>query len=284
MRKHIHSLFGTRLRLGLSKRAFALVREQGWSKTCTVLAEASLTEDIALEQLVAQCHSIFNEHESKGSSLDITLSDEWARLFMVTPPQNCTRLQDLQAATAMRFQALYGDAMTAWHVEADWQATDTFLACAVPKKLIDTLQSLAKENGLRLAAIQPNFVAAWNATCSDLNKDHWIGVMHDQQLTLGAISSNPQQQLAAVRHYAIPETATDASWLREQVARLALQIDAAVPQQMSLLGNRQLLWISKDQKPDAKLPHIVNFGKDSLPASPESAISSIVMLARSEAA
>jgi len=178
----------------------------------------------------------------------VTLSDDLARLFMVTPPQNSARLHDIKAAAAMRFQTLYGDLgvdpQHDWCVEADWQASRPFLACAVPRRLIEALCRAAREHGVQVQAIEPNFVAAWNAARGRIVKGAWFGAVHEDQLTLGAIGPSAAH-LGAVRSLAIPAGGQEPQWIEAQVARTALQLDVPVPQQLCISGNRHQLWVDR---------------------------------------
>jgi hypothetical protein len=254
------AFFGAGVRIGLSGSAFAVVRQAPWGGKSTILANHALNVDHApgapltetASRLVAQIdvdfRTAFAETPSAGLPVRVVLSDDLARLFMVTPPQNSARLHDIKAATSMRFQMLYGDLgadpHNDWCIEADWQASRPFLACAVPRSLVEALCRAAGEHGMHVQSIEPNFVAAWNAARGRIAKGVWFGAVYEEQLTLAAIAPNASH-LGAVRSLAIPADGHELQWVEEQVARTALQLDVPVPQQLCLSGNRNQLWVDR---------------------------------------
>ena len=176
-----------------------------------------------------------------GLPLTVTVADSWARLFMVAPPHNAGRLQDLQAAAAMRFQALYGELPSAWEIQADWQAGAPFLACALPRPLLAALQQIAIDNKLHLLSVQAQFVAAWNTCARTLPADTWFGVVQDHSLTLGA---SPRHHAACTRCAASPSrmTATSRAGCKSKSRRAALQLNVPTPTQLHLVGKQRPKW------------------------------------------
>lgn len=246
MRNRLKGLFGARVHLGLSEGGIAVIRtSSGWRAQSTLLADQPLADHGILEpqRLAAQCAAILADASCAGLPLCVTLCDEWARLFMVTPPQNAGRLSDLQAAAALRFQSLYGEPPSAWQLEADWNAATPFLVCALPRPLLAALQQIAADNKLPLLSVQPQFVTAWNRYYRVLPNDCWFGVMQEQRLTLGVIAAKPKKQLAAVRTVAMSANCHEPRWLQEQLARVALQLNLSAPGQLHLVGNQQQYWM-----------------------------------------
>jgi len=248
MRNIITGLFGARIQIGLTRDAMAImVRGAGPRAQTTVLAELALADDIAHQppNLSKLCSDALDNANYRQLPLHVILDDSLARLFLVTPPQNVSRMQDLQAAAAMRFHSLFGDAPSDWQIEADWQTTGAFLACALPKTLINELQQIATDHHLYLYAVQPYFVAAWNKHRQALHNDGWFGVIQGNNMTLGILGtlSGPiKREFQAVRTMAIPADGHALPWLREQLARVALQMNTASPEKLYLTGNQQQYW------------------------------------------
>ncbi|MFM0340706.1 hypothetical protein [Paraburkholderia fungorum] len=189
-------------------------------------AAAPATADILVTQIAAALD------EAGGNRLPVyaTLGDALVRYFIVTPPGNSARLQDLRAAAAVRFQVLYGESITSWQIVADWQATAPFLACAVPQRLCTALElAVATQRGT-LVSVVPDFVAAWNRSRRHLGADVWLATLSDGALTLGLVVANTgKPRLAAVRTLVLPDAAPSLDWLREQVARAALLDNVPAP-------------------------------------------------------
>ncbi|HXA46703.1 MAG TPA: hypothetical protein VNW52_03660 [Burkholderiaceae bacterium] len=241
----IQALLGARLHLSFTQqRVTVLRRPAGLRSQPTVVAELPLTEYAIAEpqRLVAQCTAILGSADCAGLPLCVTLTDESVRLFTVSPPHHASRLHDLQAAAVMRFVALYGDAPSAWNLQADWDANAPFLACAVPHTLLSALQQVALQHNMPLLSVTPRFVTAWNQYQRTVPADTWFGVVQDQHLTLGVTTQTPKRRLEAVRSIAIPDDGQHPRWLQDQLARAALQLNLSAPKQIQLVGNRQHWW------------------------------------------
>jgi hypothetical protein len=239
--------FGSAVHIGLSKRGIAVMRT-GWRRDPALLAEHPLNESEATPERVAlQLHAILNETACIGMPATIVLADEWVRLFMATPPHNAGGLQDCWAAAAMRFQALYGDLSDGWQLEADWDARHPFLACAIPKGLLDALRMVARESALQLISVAPHYIAAWNKWHDVLQAGAWFGAVNDNLLTLGMID---RTRLFGVRMTALPAGAgNDLRWLTAHLGREALKMNFSVPTHIQLCGQVPALWLSPE--PDA---------------------------------
>lgn len=176
-----------------------------------------------------------------GLAARIVLSDDLVRLFMVTPPRNATRMQDCQAAAAMRFRLLYDMPVADWQLLADWDARHPFLACAMPRVLRDGLLQALQPGRLGLVEMAPQFVVALNRWRHALEPDAWFGVVHQGSLTLGIPSNS---RLHAVRMLRGPETGLlDRAGLVALLLREALRLEQPVPQRLQLCGTVPSAWL-----------------------------------------
>jgi hypothetical protein len=168
-----------------------------------------------------------------GWPLTIVLADDLARLWQVVPPRQAGRLSDLEAAAAMRFQALYGEPAAAWTIRAGWDPVQPFLAAALPRALLGALEQGAAVRQMPLLEIVPQFVAVMNRCAGALKPGAWFGVVHDRVLTLGAG--------ATVRAVALPDD-VGAAWLAEHLAREAMRLNLPVPERVQLWGDVPSAW------------------------------------------
>ncbi len=234
------------LRIGLSRNGIALLRTSGWRHPVTaLLADMALEDDPAAPELTAaqvggRLDALLSASPSADLPVRVILADAWVRLFMVTPPHNTVRLSDCRAAAEMRFQALYGDPTAVWQIQADWDPLHPFLACAIPRTLLDTLQQAATRHRLKLTGIAPHFVAAWNRWHTNLNPASWFGVMQRDVFTVGVMH---QQRLHAVRAASVAADAwQDNSWLPAHLAREALRLNLPLPDAIQLCGDLPGQW------------------------------------------
>ena len=236
--------FGSALRIGLSKTGATVVRTSGWLQTHSeVLAEwaGSQEECASPESVINRLGVLLKDVDCSRMPARIVLSDSWVRRWMVVPPQNATSLADCHAAASARFQALFGDAMFGWHLAADWDARQPFLACAIPRPLLTALQQIAKEHRLVLLEVAPHFVAAWNSWLKQLQEGIWFGVLHQNVLAFAVVGQNG---LEVTRDVTLPDEAMrDQHRVPEILAREALRLNVPMPQEIRLCGQVPAHWV-----------------------------------------
>lgn len=229
---------GQALRLGIAPTAVSLLRTSRWrGDKVTVLAEQALdgtaaATPVGAAALAQALRTQLEGQDVAGWPVGIVLADELCRLWQVTPPPGATRLADIEAAAALRFASLYGEPPSAWAFSADWDARDSFYACAMPRVLLAMLQALADERQLHIVEVVPHFVTAWNRWHRSLRAGAWFGHLHDRMLTLAAIDD---RSLRAIRAVPVPHGA-DHYWLTQTIHREALLLGLAVPSLVQLCG------------------------------------------------
>ena len=235
--------FGQALRLGVARGGIALVRTSRWGAApVSLLAETSLAPG-ALDSPAGIDDALTAVLEgAAGWPLTIVLADELVRLWQVTPPQLSTRLADLEAAAALRFQLLYGEPASNWSLSGGWDPLRPFLAAAMPRALLGALGQGASAHQVPLVEIVPQFVAVLNRWSGALKPGAWFGLVHDKVLTLGARDGDA---IVAVRAAALPEGA-DAGWLAAHLAREALRLNLAAPERVQLWGSVPSDWMASN--------------------------------------
>ena len=147
-------------------------------------------------------------------------------------------MADLEAAAAMRFQALFGAPAAGWKIAADWDVAHPFLAAAVPLALLAQLEQAAHEHRFHLVEIVPQFVAAMNKWRKLRRPGAWFGLVHAGVLTIAAYEG---RALAAVRATTVPDGAGRA-WLDTLVAREALRVGLERPERLQVCGPAPASW------------------------------------------
>ena len=221
--------FGQGLRLGVAASALALVQTSRWGGPARLVGEQSYADGGTLREALAALLGA----GYAGWPLTIVLSDELVRLWQVTPFAQTTRLADLEAAAALRFQRLYGEPAADWVVRAGWDGRRPFLAAAMPRPVLAALEQGAASHQIKLVEIVPQFVALLNRCAGALAPGAWFGTLHDNVLTLGAIDPANAAGVVAVRAQALP-AAPGAGWLAEHLAREALRLNLAAPSRLQL--------------------------------------------------
>jgi hypothetical protein len=218
------------------------------------LAERSLratSADATPEELAAAIGAALDEAGGAGLPIHATFGDDLVRYFIVTPPPNGTRMQDLRTAAEVRFQMLYGESAAGWQLVADWHAARPFLACAVPLRWHTALQLAARARRSCLVSTSPNFVDAWNRWRRRVAGDAWLATLHGGALTLGVIDgAGRRARLAAVRTLKLIDEAPPLAWLHEQLVRTALLDNVRAPKVLHVYGQLPQTW-QQTQRADA---------------------------------
>jgi hypothetical protein len=240
MRRWIRPLLGQSLSLGVAPDGLALVRTSIWPHERARLIGQARFAAMGLDAIGGELDALLAEHKSAGWPLRVVLSDELVRLWQVTPPPGATRIADLEAASALRYQALFGASASGWLIRADWNATRPFLAAAMPQALLERLQQAAAAHGFRLVEVAPQFVAALNRHRAARRPGAWFGLVHGGVLSVAAFDGD---RLAAVRTAPIPEGA-DRDWLEGHIAREALRVGLGRPERLQVSGPAPTAWAS----------------------------------------
>lgn len=238
--------FADRLRIGISKNAIALMLVSGWFKPRSVLlAEQNFADSsaVTIEQIALTLRAMLTASACRGLPTSIVLADTYSRMLMVTPPQNASRREDCRAAAAQRFFTLYGEPASGWQISADWHARRPFLACALPRDLLNMLAQIGAQFDLKLLALTPQFIAAWNRWHRQIEADSWFGVVHADALTFAV---QQRRRIVAVRSMPMPIASWDApDWLPQQLAREALRLNLPAPQRLQMCGALEADWLTR---------------------------------------
>jgi hypothetical protein len=234
---------GHSLRIDASASAVRLQRISRWrGDPLTLIAEQAIapSAEHPFDAIANALRALLGEQEFGGWPASVVLGDELTRMWRVTPPPGAARLADIEGAAGLRFQALYGEAPSAWQVSADWSTTGPFFAAAVPRALLALLQLVAEEFKLTIVAMEPQFVAHWNRWRRGVKQGAWFGIVHENLLTLGAVESDGRG-MRAVRVLPVPNGA-DHYWLTQTLKREALLLDMGAPQLLQVCGAAPEAW------------------------------------------
>jgi hypothetical protein len=231
--------FAPSLMIRIAGHAISLSRIDRHSRASlpAVLAESQVDgNDLnSPEALALRLRTLLSDASAKRARTQVLLADSLVRYFTVTPPANAVKLADCRAAAGMRFQSLYGEAPSAWHIEADWQVGAPFIACAVPASLLAAVQRVLREQRLPLIGLTPQFIWMWNRSRRTLQGDEWFGVIHEDGVTVGVMHGG---KLQAIRSLSTPnDDDGQLVWLTSRLAREALLLNQSAPKRLILAGN-----------------------------------------------
>lgn len=231
---------GQSLRIGVAANGLSLVKTGRLFGSAPLALSEQPLDLFAPDALAPGLRMLFSDLPLAGWPVTVVLADDLLRLWRVAPPPGATRLADLEAAAALRFQHLFGASPLDWRISADWSADNPFLAAAAPRVLLDQLTAAAGEHRFHLVEVAPQFVAALNQWRRERRPGAWFGQVHGGVLTLAAYEG---RALAAVRTAVIPPGA-DRDWLEAHVGREALRVGVGRPERLQLCGAAPSSWAS----------------------------------------
>ncbi|KQQ88882.1 hypothetical protein [Massilia sp. Leaf139] len=220
-------------RIGVAPDGLALLeRTRGLRPRSRLLAEARMDAADGGAAVGNGLRRLLAEVPAAGRAVTVVLADELARIWHVAPPRGASRMADLEAAAALRFQGLFGAPAAGWKISADWDADRPFLAAAVPAPLLASLQEVALEQRLHLVDIAPRFVAALNGWRKLRRPGAWFAQVEGAVLTLAVFDAGAP---AAVRTALVPAGA-GRDWFEAHIAREALLVGAGEPALVQVCG------------------------------------------------
>lgn len=233
---------GRPLHIGLAPDCAALITASRWRRSrVTVLGERSFVHNADPVSIGRQLGCLLECAGVHGLAANLIVSDEFARMWAVTPPAGTTCMADLEAAAALRFHALFGEPHLDWKISADWNARMPFLAVAMPTSLLAQLERNARAHRIRLVKIVPRVVAALNGYRALRRKGAWFGLVDAEVLTLSVFDGDA---FVAVRTARLPIGA-NREWLDTLVEREALRLGLVLPPLLQLSGQVPTGWHSE---------------------------------------
>ncbi|MFZ6765923.1 hypothetical protein ACO0LM_02475 [Undibacterium sp. Di26W] len=174
----------------------------------------------------------------KSTLLDLTITDDLVKYFVVLPPANAKSLQDYMAVAKMRFESLYGLPSDDWQINADWQLASPSLVCAIPKMLQMAISNSTKTCRQHVLSMQPRFVRIWNDCRHQLAAADWFATIFDQSVVLAMINEG---RLQAIKTLIMPLGSTQ-DWLCAQIQRESISHQLPMPGQLKLVGDIPAHW------------------------------------------
>lgn len=132
--------------------------------------------------------------------LRVVLADAWVRYALV--PGSAALISDEERSQHARFivAEVYGDAMDDWDIAlTEIGGTDGFVAAAIPRALVEGIRAL-RSGSARIAAIQPQLIAAFNAWAWRLPASGgWFVTIEQSSLSAAHFSARGWDRVHSVR-------------------------------------------------------------------------------------
>jgi hypothetical protein len=179
-----------------------------------------------------------------GISVQVVLHDDAMRIWPVSLPDYASRMADLDAACAMRFEAIFDEPLGPWVWRSSPQLSSDFIACAMRRTRLKELQAILRKHSLGLASVEALSVALWNRWRQPLkakSANAWLGICTQHEFTLCLAQ---QGNVIQVRHVPLSQTLlTDPLWLSQHAQREASRFGQSMPELIGLCGSVIDPWI-----------------------------------------
>ena len=174
------------LRIGLEPRRVSVVRLRGRRKPEIVTAA---TAGSVLNPQAPKLDALFARlvaPEFRTRAVEFVLADSLVRYFVVDSPKGVRSRKELADAIAARFEEQFGLPADDWAMSSDLEPRGTsYLVCAAPRALVDTIRSGCASAKLRLQGMLPFMVSELNNFRSQLPKrDFWFAAAMERSVTL----------------------------------------------------------------------------------------------------
>lgn len=254
----LEALFSRPLYLGLAPYGVALLKPPPWWRRNQASEnETRLVDDThdapGNAQISVHLRDLFTGVAGEKRSVHVTISDALARYFMVKPARNTATLRDCKDMARMRFEQLYGETESDWVIQAEWQAQQAFLACALPQSLLSDMTNMTNEHRITFMSIAPQFVRAWNRWHTQITHGDWFAVIDKNTLSLACIDHD---SLCDLRVIAFTENdMKQPDWLMLQIHQQALRQALVLPIRLSYSGSMPYKWHASSAIPLLALDH-----------------------------
>lgn len=182
--------------------------------------------------------TLFKENEKHTSFLELVLSNSVFKQFVLQPPLNAHSIKDYIASSHRMFEKAYGEDHLDWCIQADWKLDAPSLVCAIPKKLLATLEFNAQKSKQVLLRIQPRLTRDWNANKKIIPQNAWFVSVSETTMSMLMLEKSTIKQ---IRQLDLPKN-IDKAWLLECVTRESIMFNINTPNTLFIIGEIPLEW------------------------------------------
>lgn len=137
---------------------------------------------------------------ARGTRCRVIVSSAFARYALVPFSAAVAGREANEALADQVFRRTHGERVDGWRVRvAAAPAGHPRVACALDASLLDALAAAAQKRGVTLSAIEPAFIAGFNAVCRRLPSSCWLAVVEPGRLALGLLIEGRWRRLASER-------------------------------------------------------------------------------------
>ena len=145
--------------------------------------------------------ALLSQPQWSGAAIRIVLADWWARYAIVPWVADLDSTEERQAYARQLLTSAYGDVVSAWDTQvSDAPPTVSRVACTVPAELTASVRTLCSKHGARLASLQPQLIASYDAWRHQLPPvGAWFVSIGDGTLAAARVADSGWDRVHSVR-------------------------------------------------------------------------------------
>lgn len=160
------------------------------------------------------------------AGLRVVLSNRFLRYAVLPWHEGLVTREEREAQASHLLRGTYGEAASQWHLKvAETGYGEPALACAVDRGLVEALHGAADEARLRLDAVQPLLMSAFNRFRHDLGSEACLLVLEPEVLCCAVLSKGRWQ---AVQVSQVGALGWNEALVERQIAVHGLPVDMPV--------------------------------------------------------
>ena len=116
-----------------------------------------------------------------GSSLEVTLSNQFVRYVTLPPQEEITTPEEVKAYATFRIREIYADRADSWVLSvSEWDPRTGAICAAIPLALMTKLEELALHTRCKLRSVEPYLASVY---------DYWHSILSQERIYLVVIES-----------------------------------------------------------------------------------------------
>lgn len=116
-----------------------------------------------------------------GSSLEVTLSNQFVRYITLPPQEEITTPEEVKAYATFRIREIYADRADSWVLSvSEWDPRTGAICAAIPLALMTKLEELALHTRCKLRSVEPYLASVY---------DYWHSILSQERIYLVVIES-----------------------------------------------------------------------------------------------
>jgi hypothetical protein len=250
------SLFRTeRIGVGIDARSIVCLRgDEGRSVSAfDAPVGASALGAQASDAAIHDALGALGAHRSRrGRHVDVVVSSELARHWIVDLPGGISSLKELQALASARFSQTFGVSAQDWHLTGDWRNSGTVMCAALPRWIVAAVDAGCTAAGLPYR-VDSCLGAMLRTERPRLPADGWICVQTPRSHALLKTRAGVPSRIRALPRSTRANRREMLEDAAIEISREALRSGAPV--------NAKVTWIevgARDSEPQGSAPARVN--------------------------